>query len=54
MCFTSDWSFIDELGVMTVAMDMKVYFVIISIMDSYIFCVWEVPMYQFLRSWKYE
>lgn len=30
---------------MTLKMDMKVHFVIISIIDSYIFYVWEVPMY---------
>lgn len=50
MCFTSDWSCVIGLGVVTLKMDMKVRFVIISVMDSYIFYVWEIPMYLFFES----
>lgn len=37
---------------MTLKMDMKVHFVNISVMDSYVFHAWEIPVYLFFKSRK--
>lgn len=50
MYFSSDLSCFDGLDVMTLKMDMKVYFVSVSVMESYVFHAWEVPVYLFLKS----